>query len=176
MWDAQRELAQPVPPPWHPPAGGCLNRGCIAFPRLLPAPGTHSGGWQPPPLQGPGPPAWGVKWPRAPVAFAATECPLVGPGREHFGGGKCPQPCPGEGQRAVGTQVRPRHLDWPPPPPYLVQDPGHPVKQHLEEVALVKCHFEVVGVKGPGGQGPPPWGCAGTACLDLAGVWGGDGG
>lgn len=41
-----------------------------------------------------------------------------------------------------GTQVYP----W-----YLIQDPAHPIKQHLEEMSLVKSHSGVTGVQGPGG-------------------------
>lgn len=66
-----------------------------------------------------------------------------------------------------GAEHRPQHPDR--PPPYLVQDPGHPVKQNLEEMALVKSRFGVAGIKGSGGRGPPPRGRVGTARLDLAG-------
>lgn len=51
--------------------------------------------------------------------------------------------------------------------PYLIQDPGHSVKQDSKEAALEERPFGLVGVQGCGAQRPAPGGDAGAALLKL---------
>ena len=55
------------------------------------------------------------------------------------------------------------------PPPYLVQDPGQAVKQHLQEEPLGEEPLGGAQLQGEGALGPPPLCCVGTARLHLEG-------
>lgn len=76
------------------------------------------------------------------------------------------QPC---GQPLLSKDPRGTSLEfsWPRPTGYLIQNPGHAVKQHSEEVALEERSLRLMGVQRCGGQRPAPGRNAGAALLEL---------
>lgn len=56
---------------------------------------------------------------------------------------------------------------WPSPAGYLLQNPGHAVKQHLEEVPLKERPLGLMGVQGCESWGPAPGSNSGAAFLEL---------
>lgn len=63
--------------------------------------------------------------------------------------------------------MRPALWLEPSPVGYLFQNPGHAVKQHLEEVPLKERPLWLVGVQRCESQGPAPGTDSGAALLEL---------